>query len=194
MPRGATPLDPDEIGGLIPSHISTQGELNEAEQANILKAHLWLSKKKKHKDVLTDTFIRNLHKRMFSDVWKWAGKFRTSGKNIGVPAHQISISIAELCRDTHYWIENKSYSMDEIGARFHHRLVLIHAFPNGNGRHARTMTDVLLKSYECQPFSWGTNTYKSELNMHGEARTFYLEALREADNKRFEKLLKFVRT
>jgi Fic-DOC domain mobile mystery protein B len=185
-PQGATPLDRDEAAALIPSHISTQGELNEVEQANILKAQLW-SSEKKHKNPLTDKFLRDLHKRMFSDVWKWAGHYRTTGKNIGVPAHQIGTEIHKLCADATFWVENHTYPLDEIAVRFHHRLVSIHAFPNGNGRHARLMTDILLRTQSAKSFTWGAG-------QEGDVRTAYLEALREADERRFAKLIQFVRS
>ncbi len=191
-PAGATPLDREEAAALIPSHISTQGELNEAEQANILKAQRWALSKKKN--ILNDTFLRGLHQRMFGDVWRWAGKYRTSGKNIGIPVHQIATGINQLCADAHYWIENKSYSCDELGVRFHHRLVCIHAFPNGNGRHARLMTDILLRANGHEPFTWGSITYSSEIERESDVRTAYLKALREADERRFEILIHFVRS
>jgi Fic-DOC domain mobile mystery protein B len=191
FPEGATPLDRDEAVALIPSSISTQGELNEVEQANILNAQEWAFRKK-HKNVLTDTFLRGLHKRMFGDVWKWAGKYRQSEKNIGVPAHQVPTSIAQLCADTAYWIEHESYPWNEAGARFHHKLVSIHAFPNGNGRHARLMTDILLRNHGEKGFTWGAATYSSEIEKESEVREAYLEALREADARRFEKLIEFV--
>lgn len=191
-PEGATPLDREEVEGLIPSHISTQGELNEAEQANILKAQRWALAKKKN--ILNDTFIRGLHKRMFSDVWRWAGQYRTTGKNIGAPAHQIVTGISQLRTDASHWIDHNSYSWDELGARFHHKLVCIHAFPNGNGRHARLMTDVLLRAHDQEPFTWGSTSYSSEIGRGGDVRNAYLEALRHADQRRFEMLIRFVRS
>lgn len=192
-PKGATPLDRDEIDGLIPSHISTQGELNEAEQANIIKARQWGFRK--NRDILSDTFVRELHKRMFGEVWRWAGKYRLTAKNIGVPAHQVASGIGNLLADCEYWIQNSAYPFDELGARFHHRLVAIHPFPNGNGRHARLMTDVLMKSLGKPIFTWGAMTSGSEVGANEDVvRNAYLSALREADEHRFEKLLIFVRS
>jgi Fic-DOC domain mobile mystery protein B len=192
-PEGATSLDPDEIKGLIPSYISTQGELNAAEQANILEAEVWTFGRKQE-DFLSFDFIKGLHKRMFKDVWKWAGQFRTSNKNIGVDWPKISEELVKLCGDTEYWIKNKTYPPDELGARFHHRLISIHPFPNGNGRHARLMTDILMGHLNEKKFSWGAKAENDSIVRDGEVRDNYLIALRAADNKNIDPLVKFVRS
>jgi Fic-DOC domain mobile mystery protein B len=190
---GATPLDPDEMSGLIPKYISTQSELNLLEQENILKAQSWLQKKKS-KEILDEAFIRDLHKQMFKNVWKWAGKFRSSGKNIGTAWEKIPQEIKVLCDDTKYWVENKTYGWDELAVRFHHRLVFIHAFANGNGRHARLMTDLLLEKNGQEPFSWGSKQMDVDLTKASDVRNQYIAALREADERRYEKLLAFARS
>jgi Fic-DOC domain mobile mystery protein B len=192
-PEGATPLSPDETESLIPKHISTQKELNEAEQANILEARKWLTGKKP-KDLLTEPFVRKLHKQMFSDVWKWAGTYRQTETKIGIDPLQVPTQIAELCKNTAYWIENKSFGWDELAARFHHRLVWIHAFPNGNGRHAREMADLLLFTHGQKTFSWGDAERGLGIGQTGDCRVTYIEALRAADQNRFAKLLQFVRS
>ena len=184
-PEGATPLDPNEIDGLIPSYIATQGQLNAAEQANILEAQNWLIGRK-HRNLLSDTFIRALHRRMFQDVWRWAGVYRKTEKNIGIDAHQICTGVRNLCDDASIWISEKLFSWDEIGARFHHRLISVHPFPNGNGRLSRLITDALLLNHGQQIFTWGAN-------LSG-PREQYIEALRTADKNRFEKLIRFVRS
>lgn len=135
-PEGATPLDPDEMEGLKLSHITTRGELDRWEQENINDAMDWLQRRRKS-DVLNETFVLKLHIQMFGKLWNWGGKYRQSGKNIGVDRTTISVELRKLLGDVHYWIENDTYGSDEIAARFHHRLVAIHLFPNGNGRHAR---------------------------------------------------------
>lgn len=191
---GATPLDPNEIDGLISEVIATQGELNQLEQENILEATAWASGKK-HKNLMTDTFVRTLHKRMFNNVWKWAGQYRLSDKSFGVNWQQIPTELSKLLADGDYWIKNGTYSWDELGARFHHRLVFIHAFPNGNGRHARLMTDVILEIHGQPAFSWGISMAKrAPLETAGVARTEYINALREADARSFDRLIKFVRS
>ena len=191
QPDGATPLDPNELEGLIPKYISTRGELNILEQENILEGEAWVKGKKK--DLLNDAFFRRLHKKMFKNVWKWAGEYRKTGKNIGVPCEQISTELKKLCYDVKYWVENETYNWDEIGARFHHRLVFIHPFPNGNGRFARLMTDVLLEANGQKTFSWGLSGLgRGEVDAD-DVRKNYLAALRDADSKSFEKLLKFVK-
>ena len=141
-PEGATPIDPDEAEGLLLTHITTRGELDRWEQDNIVDAITWTNRAKPI-DILNEQFIKELHRRMFSNVWKWAGRFRQSDKNIGGPWHQVPTSLRHLCDDTRLWTEERAEPDDMIAVRFHHRLVSIHPFPNGNGRHARLMTDLL---------------------------------------------------
>lgn len=184
-PAGATPLDQDEIAGLLPTSISTIAELNEFEASNILRAELWALRRKRN--VLSEKFIRNLHQRMFNEVWKWAGTYRRTNKNIGVDWYQVPPQLTELCANATIWIEKQVYPWVELGARFHHRLVCIHAFPNGNGRHARLMTDVLLRANNQELFTWGRNLTDSS-----GARQLYLDALRDADDRNFEALISFV--
>lgn len=186
---GATPLDPNELAGLIPNYITTQGELNQLERENILTATTWALGKTNH-DCLNVSFCLDLHKRMFSKVWKWAGATRQTDKNIGVPWQQTNTKLKVLFDDTQFWIENNIYDFDEMAARFHHRLVAIHAFPNGNGRHARLMTEVIQIVNGEKPFTWGSSDlYGSE----SEARKDYLLSLQAADNGDFSLLIKFVR-
>jgi len=183
-----TPLTEEEKEGLIPSYITLRSELNEAEQANILDAEDWARKRRRH--VLDATFLDGLHKHMFGKVWKWAGTHRRTGKNIGVDPYRISLDLGQLIDDCRFWIENKTYPSDEIAARFHHRLVWIHCYPNGNGRHARLATDLLLTAMGAKPFSWG----QASLTDFGEARARYIAALRAADAHDIAPLLNFVRS
>jgi Fic-DOC domain mobile mystery protein B len=192
-PPGATPLDPNEVEGLIPDYITTQGELNALERENILEASNW-AHSRQHSDVLNATFALDLHKRMFNRVWKWAGTPRKSNKNIGVPTEQISTALAQLLGDAKYWIENNTYGWDDIGTRFHHRLVSIHIFVNGNGRHARIMTDILLNSGGQEAFSWGMKTFEGALEVEGALRQEYISALKRADQGEYDGLLRFVRS
>ncbi len=190
-PEGATPINEDEAEDLIPSHIYLQNELNEYEQANILKASKkYYGKSFKYIDVLVFDYILEVHKDMFDETWKWAGKTRKSMKNIGVDVSQIFEQTKYLCDDAKYWIENKTYNYDEIGARFHHRLVLIHLFPNGNGRHARFLTDILMRSLGVTIFSWGNK----DLYHEGDTRSKYIYALAEADKNNYKPLFDFVRS
>ncbi len=188
-PDGATPLDPNEIDGLKIGHITNREELNRFEQDNINEAIVWL-KHSRAKDILTEEFIKTLHKKMFGNVWRWAGSFRRSGKNIGADWTHIPVNLRNLLHDVKYWVEHKIYPADEIAVRFHHRLVSIHLFPNGNGRHARLITDVLLKDVlDKESFDW--NIEKLD---HGEdPRSLYLAALRKADEGDYSVLLDFVR-
>ena len=189
---GQTPLDEDEKEGLLIPTITTKGDLDEFEQLGIEKAIEWTTKRRFDAErVLTEDFVRELHRRMFSDIWKWAGEFRRSNKNIGVERQYIGTELRALLDDCRYWIANKTYDEDEIAIRFSHRMVKIHPFANGNGRHSRLIADILIqnvlgKSY----FTWGSKNLKSM----GEARTAYLAAIREADNHNYRPLIIFARS
>ena len=185
---GSTPLTEEELEQLIPSYITLRHELNEAEQSNIMDAEEWAFSRKR--DVLSGRFLDNLHKRMFGRIWRWAGEHRQSNKNLGIDAYRIPAELRQLLDDGRYWIDNATYEIDEIAARFHHRLVWIHAYPNGNGRHARLATDLLLVGLGHKPFSWG----RVNLVDAGKTRNQYIAALRAADKHNIELLLEFVRT
>jgi Fic-DOC domain mobile mystery protein B len=188
---GATPLDPDEAQGLIPSHIANQSDLNAWEEANIVDGATWASRQKKA-DLLTEGFVRNLHRHMFDKTWAWAGTFRSSNKNIGVDWTQVAVSLRDLLEDTRFQIEHNTYPIDELVIRFHHRLVWIHAFPNGNGRHARLMADTLAVHLGRPRFSWGAPT-SGTLIASSTVRQNYLSALRAADKDDFTALFQFAR-
>jgi Fic-DOC domain mobile mystery protein B len=188
-PHGSTPIDPDEAEGLIPGHIGTQAELNEWEQANIAAAETWLASRRRV-PVLSLDFLRELHARMFGSTWTWAGSFRTTGKSIGVPAHNIPAALDDLLANTLYQVEHKTFDADEIALRFHHELVRIHPFPNGNGRHARFMTDLLLIELGRDRFTWGS----ASLRPAGVTRSSYLTALKAADNGDLDLLRRFTRS
>ena len=185
---GGTDLSEEDSEGLIPSYITLRSELNEAEQANILEAEEWAFARKR--DPLKEKLLDNLHKRMYGNVWKWAGTHRTSGKNIGVDAYRIPTDLRQLLDDCRYWIEVETYESDEIAARFHHRLVSIHCYPNGNGRHARLAADLLLKTMGRERFSWGGRNLV-DIN---ETRKRYIAALQAADAHDIGPLLEFVRS
>ena len=188
-PEGATPLDPNELDGLRHKHISTQGELNELEQANIDAGRIWLSRLRRP-EVLTNAFAIELHKRLLGDVWQWAGTFRGTGKNVGdvAPIH-IAVRLRELLDDAKYWQENATYAPKEAAMRFHHRLTFIHPFPNGNGRHARIMADALLeKNYKVEPINWAGGY---DLRKDSTRRSQYIAALKAADHGEFGLLFEF---
>ena len=192
-PDGATPLDPEGIKGLIPTHIINQAQLDEWEYVNILKAEKW-AYEKKHKDIFTVSFLMSLHKKMFNDTWSWAGKFRKHQTNIGVEWHQIIIQTKLLCDDFKYHLVNNHFLADELALRFNHRLVLIHPFTNGNGRHARIMANLLAKLQGRPNFSFGLNSKLNSLTTTGKLRTTYLSALRMADQGNFSNLISFSRS
>lgn len=184
----STPLSAEEREGLIPSYITLRGELNEAEQANILEADTWAFSRKR--DVLDQRFLNTLHQRMYGNVWRWAGAYRKTQKNIGIEYYRIPTELRALLDDCRYWLEHDTYPRDDIAARFHHRLVSIHCYPNGNGRHARLATDLLLRSLERDRFSWGS----ANLIDSGATRATYVAALRAADNHDYGPLFAFVRS
>lgn len=192
-PPGATPLNPNEIAGLKLSYISTQTELNAAEQDNILRGEKWAFAQKR-KDFLSEKFFRDLHVKMFGLVWAWAGTYRTSDKSIGVAWMHIPTEMKKLIEDVRYWITHETYPMDEIAARLHHRLVFIHPFPNGNGRWARVAADVLLFNSGHETFSWGAKMKKGTLGEHSPSRAMYIRALQLADLRKYDELLRFVRS
>lgn len=187
---GQTPLDEDEKEGLLVKIINNRRELDEFEQLNIEKAVLWTLKRKfKTETILSEAFIRQLHRKMYSDVWKWAGEFRKTNKNIGVDKLQISVELRKLVDDCKFWIANKSFSEDEIAIRFKHRLVSIHCFTNGNGRHSRLMADIIAEHiFKLPVFSWGAANKSND-----DVRKIYLKAVRFADTGEFSLLVGFAR-
>lgn len=187
--EGQTPLDPDEKAELIPEHLATQGELNDWEQENILRAVRWL-KRQRSPEVLSEGFCRTLHAKMFDQTWRWAGTFRRSDKNIGCDWTQIGVQLAQLFGNTRWWVDNDTFCLDEVAARFHRDLVWIHPFPNGNGRHARMMADAFVRTLGRPAFSWGNG---GNLVAADEVRARYLTALRAADHGEYQLLLAFVR-
>ena len=190
--NGQTPLDEDEKDALLIKTISTRGDLDEFEQLNIEEAKIWLLKTNiTLTKILSEDFLKELHSKMFGNVWRWAGSFRNSNKNIGVDKFEIPIHLRNLLDDTKYWIDNKTFSDDEIVIRFNHRLVQIHLFPNGNGRHSRLIADVLIsKGFNKKEFTWGS----TNLTTAGTVRSLYLTALRNADNGNFKDLIAFARS
>ncbi|HWX92810.1 MAG TPA: mobile mystery protein B [Terriglobales bacterium] len=187
---GKPPLSPEELADLIPN-LAAKEELNEWERENILRGREWaVGDRTSPTDMVSDEYVRKLHKKMFDETWKWAGDYRHTEKNIGVSVHEIRERLMALFGDTRYWIENGTYLPDEIAVRFHHRLVFVHPFPNGNGRHARLIADIIAMKLGRPAFTWGSTNLVKE----GEARTTYLEAIRAADEGDIQPLLNFARS
>lgn len=185
----ATPLTDEEKRDLLPAHIAYRRELNAAEQENIVRALAWLQGRR-GRNLLDEGFIKGLHRQMFCDVWRWAGRFRTTARNIGVEHWRIAVELRVLLDDVRTWIANNVYGPDEIAVRTHHRLVQIHPFPNGNGRFARLFADLLVERLGQPAFSWG----RSSLIAAGDLRRQYIAALRAADNHDIAPLLAFARS
>lgn len=187
-PDDATPITAEERERLLPSHITLRRELNELEQQNILEADLWAFAQ--NRNPVDEAFVRNLHRRMFGEVWRWAGTYRSSNKNIGIDHTQIQPRLYEMLNNFQYWIDHKTFSADETAVRFHHALVFIHPFPNGNGRWSRMMSDILAVRLGQARLSWGNSSLRTE----DETRRRYISALRAADNHDFAALIVFART
>lgn len=189
---GQTPIDDSEKEGLLIRSIATREDLDEFEQQNIERAIQWtIGKKWKTADILTEKFVKELHKKMYGQVWKWAGTFRKTEKNIGVTSYLVPVELNYLLQDTLFWIDKQTYEQEEIAIRFKHRLVSIHCFPNGNGRHSRLMADLLMeKGFGKSFFSWGGKG----LVQANEQRKNYIEALRKADQYDIKSLLDFAKS
>jgi Fic-DOC domain mobile mystery protein B len=184
-----TPLSHEEKLGLIPTWITLRHELNEVEQANILEGERWAFSRPR--DVLDERFLRELHKRMFGQVWAWAGDYsRENDRRIGSDSFMIQIDLRQRFGDTRHWAENQTYPPDEIAIRFHHQLVFIRPFPNGNGRLGRLAADLLITRLGGERFTWG----RTSLIDPGEARAQYLAAQHAADRHNIEPLLTFARS
>lgn len=188
-PVDATPLEPEEKEGLLQTWITYRGELNEAEQANIAAGAAW-ARRQRRRDILTEAFIRRLHREMFGDVWAWAGVFRRTERNIGIAPARVPVELRMALDDTRYRIENETWPPDEIAVRLHHRLVAVHPFPNGNGRTTRLVADLLAERLGQEPFTWG----RAGLTDVGETRTRYIAALKAADGHDLGPLLAFARS
>jgi Fic-DOC domain mobile mystery protein B len=186
QPEGATPLDPDEAADLIPGHLRTRAQLNRWEQENILVAARWAQRTRSSS--LTERTIRDLHRRMFDRTWDWAGTYRHSNKNIGVDWRMIAVEVRKLVDDAGYWIRKDVFTPDEVAVRVHHRLVQIHLFPDGNGRHARLWGDLFLRQNSRPPLDWQSKL----LGTAGEARRSYIGALRTADGGDLQPLLELL--
>lgn len=184
----ATPLTPAERDGLIPTHVTLRHELNELEQQNILEADQWAFARRRN--VVNEPFLRGLHRRMFNHVWRWAGKYRKTERNLGVPHYRIETDLRQLLDDAQYWVNHETYDPDECAVRFHHHLVSIHPFPNGNGRWSRLAADLLIVNQGGARFTWGGANIQSA----GDARRSYIDALRAADNCDLEGLVAFARS
>jgi Fic-DOC domain mobile mystery protein B len=191
--EGATPIPPDDQKKLLATWVTTREDLNAAEEDNITSGLAWAQHRKvKPRTIASERFSRQLHKNMFGKVWKWGGAYRdVELEGIGVPRWQIASKNAELFDQFQYWIEHKTFSPDEIAVRFHHQLVFVHAFPNGNGRHSRMMGDLLVEGLGEKPFTWGSGDLQDDT---AELRKAYIATLKKADNGDISDLLAFARS
>lgn len=198
-PEGSTPITDEQRAGLRPTWIATRADLNEAEADNILSARLnWRpriratgSRRLTVERLLDHIAVRELHRDMYGDVWAWAGSYRTTDTNIGVAWHRVPMATSDLLADALYWFAGaQPMPVDKAATRFHHKLVEIHPFPNGNGRHAREITDLLLLAMGSQPFSWGS----ANLGEPTKTRRKYIDSLVMADIGQYDDLEAFVRS
>ena len=192
-PDDATPLAPAERDGLKLTWITTRADLNAAEQDNIDAGAAWAFRSRRA-NILTVAFSIALHRQMFGQVWDWAGHYRTTERNIGIAPYRIGTETAQLFDDAAFWVANETYEPDELAVRLHHCLVFVHPFPNGNGRHARMMADLLIRRLGAPPFSWGSNRDDGVIHDIGDLRKRYVSALRAADGNDYEPLIAFARS
>ncbi len=189
---GATPLRAEDLEGLKLPHLSTLAQLNEAEAANILDGQRWALRARTSQlpDLLTDDYLQRLHAAMFGAVWRWAGEFRNHDTNIGCGFTEIRPQLRALYGEAAGWLEFGTYPAEEFAIRLHHRVVLIHPFANGNGRHARLLADVvLLRHFKRARLAWGGGS----LDNADPDRERYLDALRAADHHDYRALIEFTR-
>ena len=170
--------------------VQSRGELNAFERENILEARAWALSPRtlRRRDLLTEEFMRDLHRRMLGRVWRWAGRFRTTERSMGRPVHALAMDVRSLLDDARYWQENATYPLIEGAVRFHHRLVAIHPWVNGNGRHSRLMADILVSAHGGTPLSWGRGADPVPPN---DVRARYLAALQAADAGDLAPLVEF---
>ncbi len=110
---------------------------------------------------------------------------------MGIDKFQIPEALKVLCDDALFWVDHDTYPPIEIAVRFKHRLVSIHCFSNGNGRHSRLMADIIIeKVFEQEAFSWGA----TDLSKKGDSRRKYIRAVQAADKGDYNSLLKFARS
>lgn len=194
-PSGATPLTDEERRGLrLP--VLTRAELNQVEAENISRAMTWLflsGRRLRPASVIREAWLAGLHRRMYDQVWTWAGKYRTADRNLGVPYWQVRMDMRTLETDAQSWLADTSpsrFGLDECAVRFGYRLVVIHPFPNGNGRWARLASDALVAALGGRRFTWGG----ASLAEPSQVRRAYIAALQTADRTGdFEPLMAFAR-
>ncbi len=192
-PYGATPLGPDERADLLLTHVETREELNELENANILQGISWLSSLPALTvdELLSMAFFEELHKRLLGEVWAWAGSYRTRELNIGCDPFHIRTNLFNLLEDIKCWIEFNHFDSLELSARIQHRLVLIHPFPNGNGRHSRIFTDCVRGMILEKPtLRWA----EGNLDQQTEEREQYISSLRQADRGDYQTFIDYLRS
>jgi Fic-DOC domain mobile mystery protein B len=177
---GQTPLPYEMQKGLKIKTIQNMGELDEHEEANIAKGLSWLARQKS--DPKTYDFWIKLHKKLFEDVWTWAGKIRQhelQNPDFLLP-QDIWTGLKHLQEDLKAWIELNSYPPKEIAARFHVGIETVHPFVNGNGRFGRILTDQICKFQSFDVPTWG----KSLASQPKERRKAYIDSLTYARRKR----------
>ncbi len=185
VPSGATPIE--DISGLIPKNITTKKELDEVEFANINKAmpKYFLGKITEKKAPFTLSWLYQVHRGMYGEVWEWAGVRRNTDLNLGTPPHQIDVSLQQLLDNFKYWETSQTMEPVEIAVRLHHGLVKIHPFKNGNGRWARFIANIYLRKTGLPLPHWP----EEDLREDSKFRKEYIEALQKADRGDLQNLI-----
>lgn len=181
---GRTSLTVQDLQGLKLPFVKTRAQLSAVEGPNIVsgKQATLTSRKSRVPNMLSVEYLRELHSRMFNDVWDWAAQIpSTELQNefaASVPGirPQLSILYADAIE---YWLNDKRMTPEEFAVRVHHRVVKIHPFRNGNGRHSRLLADLLLsENFGLETFTWGGSAQLGAGDLY---RQPYLEGLKAAD-------------
>lgn len=184
---GHTLVPDDELEHLKLSYIRTRGELNAAEQAGI--ARVYASRRRPTLDrLLDDLYLRRLHRRMYDQVWDWAGRYRLVDTNIGIDPPQIPAAVRDLVAGAKMWFDGGDPSVEAV--RLYHRLVFIHPFVNGNGRFSRLAAHFAGRALDIEPFTWGASLGLDTTTL----RRRHLEALWAADAGDLDPLIVFSRS
>ncbi len=190
QPEGATPID--DVSGLLVD-ITTRGELNDAEGLNILTATDWIDKGRID-DLFTVQFYRELHTKMYDQVWSWAGALRSQTGQTTHPGSRpeaVDLDLGRVAMEFHCeWeaLNDNSHLLPFI-SRYHHALVLVHPFNNGNGRWSRLAADAVIQRLAGRPpLTWATDT----LVVDSDERKEYIAALQAADTGDFQPLLDYI--
>ena len=135
---------------------------------------------------ISEYLIRNLHKLVTAETDKeWAGNYRNSNVIIVGSEHtppdafEVSIVMGDLIK----WLRGNQKKLHpiELAAIFHHKLVFIHPFFDGNGRTARLAMNLLLMQ----------KSYPMAVMLKNDRKKYY-QTLSRADEKDYAPFVRFI--